>query len=374
MNERMDVFLILNLRFLFKIEQFFEFLLIEFCLIHFTHFSCFSLLQIYRGSETKFTIENLEPAGLYQFRVCPIRVTNSGEDLLGPFTSPFRYLVPLIPPFDEIDDNLLTNAAASMIASLNAAGAEAASSCHGHGHAHHHAHHHHNAIQHSHHNSRHSGHHGCNSGGDNSTSTNVHHRSVSASAASSSSSSSNKIVHANGNHNGSAASNNTLLIGSNAMGFIPIGSVASELAASFAGCDDPNHNHHHHHHAFHDNAAAGHNGNASTAAAAAAVSTSSNAVAAQSTASLLAASANQLFANNPILLQAATAAISHHQHILDNQRHQQHGSVLRRFATRLGSVYTNRKRFSDQEKAVIFMISFLFFTFLFASLVKTFMR
>ncbi|XP_075153137.1 miles to go [Haematobia irritans] len=307
--------------------------------------------MIYRGSETKFTIENLEPAGIYQFRVCPIRVTNTGEDLLGAFTSPFRFLVPLIPPLDDIDDNLLTNAAASMIASLNAAGAEG-SSCHGHAHHHTHHHHHHNP---SHHNSRHSGHQHNNSSGDNIlSSTSLHQRSVSASAACPSPSSN--------------------------MGFLPSlsGVDTNESSNNFAGCDDPNHHHHHHHHdqqhggAFHNNnnaASSHHQHNATTPAGGAVGSNVS-----QTTASLLAASANQLFANNPILLQAATAAISHHQHILDNQRQQQHGSVLRRFVTRLSSVYTNRKRFSDQEKAAIFMLSFLFFTFLFATLVKMFMR
>ncbi|XP_061390249.1 fibronectin type-III domain-containing protein 3A-like [Musca vetustissima] len=326
--------------------------------------------MIYRGSETKFTIENLEPAGLYQFRVCPIRVTSTGEDLFGAFTSPFRYVVPLIPPLEEIDDNLLTNAAATMIASLNAAGANTeggAATCHGHSHNHHSHLHHHHATVHAHHNSRHS---------DNSlatTSSGLHHRSISANSNSS-------------KHNNAAAAasgNNTLLIGTNAMGFIPIGSVANELAANFSGCDDPNHNHHHHHHhhhAFHDNNGVA-SGNSSSGSShhqhnsPVSSAQSSNA----NTATLLAASAaNQLFANNPILLQAATAAISHHQHILDNQqRHNQHhggGSVLRRFVHRLSSVYTNRKRFTDQEKAVIFMLSFLFFTFVFATFVKMFMR
>ncbi|GBP97601.1 hypothetical protein EVAR_71202_1 [Eumeta japonica] len=58
--------------------------------------------MIYRGSETKFTIENLEPGGLYQFRVCPIRITSTGEDLQGAYTSPFRHQVPLIPSLDDI--------------------------------------------------------------------------------------------------------------------------------------------------------------------------------------------------------------------------------------------------------------------------------
>uniref|UniRef100_A0A1I8Q4Z2 Fibronectin type-III domain-containing protein n=1 Tax=Stomoxys calcitrans TaxID=35570 RepID=A0A1I8Q4Z2_STOCA len=294
--------------------------------------------MIYRGSETKFTIENLEPAGLYQFRVCPIRVTQAGEDLLGAFTTPFRFLVPLIPSLEDIDDSVLTNAAASMIASLSAAGAEGAS-CQGHAHHHSHHHHHHNPV-HSHHNSRHSGHQHniASSGGENNLASNstLHQRSVSASAACTSSSNSNASLLA-----------------------------TNELASNFASCDDPNHNHHHHHrHAFqpHDSnnaESSHHHHNATTTGLA-------------STGSRM----TQLLANNPILLQAATAAISHHQHILDNQRHQQqqHGNVLRRFVTRLSSVYTNRKRFSDQEKAVIFMLSFLFFTFLFATLVKMFMR
>ncbi|GBP97602.1 hypothetical protein EVAR_71203_1 [Eumeta japonica] len=78
------------------------------------------------------------------------------------------------------------------------------------------------------------------------------------------------------------------------MGFIPIGGMASELAASFAGCDDPNHHHHHHHHGFPDIAN-------QLNATASAIGGSNNSNNPQSAASLLAASANQLFANNPIL-------------------------------------------------------------------------
>ncbi|KAI8129980.1 Fibronectin type-III domain-containing protein 3a [Lucilia cuprina] len=338
--------------------------------------------KIYRGSETKFTIENLEPGGLYQFRVCPIRVTNNGEDLLGAYTPPFRHQVPLIPSLDDIDGNLLGNAAAQMFAGLNAASGSAnhaAGSCHGHSHHHtHHSHmgghsHHHNPL-HSHHNSRHSGHHNNNGGGsnDSNSTTNLHHRSVSASAGSSSSSSNSSSSKNQNSNANNTPSNNTLLIGSNAIGFIPIGSMASELAASFAGCDDPNHHHHHHHHGFPDVA----NQLNATASSTSGSSNSSNNP--QSAASLLAASANQLFANNPILLQAATAAISHHQHVLGHHHgggaHNQNAGALRRFVTKLSSVYSNRKRFSDQEKAVIFMVSFLFFTFLFATLVKMFMR
>uniref|UniRef100_A0A1A9WLZ3 Fibronectin type-III domain-containing protein n=1 Tax=Glossina brevipalpis TaxID=37001 RepID=A0A1A9WLZ3_9MUSC len=245
--------------------------------------------KIYRGVETKFTIENLEPGGIYQFRVCPIRVTNNGEDLAGAFTTPFRYQVPQLPSLDEIDGNILNNAAAAagMFASMNANHANGP--CHGH--AHHHVHHSHHANHHSHHHNPHTHH---NSRPQNSTSgSTLHHRSVSASATSGTSSgvgssnntSNNNNSNANNSSSNTANNSNTLLIG--------------------------------------------------TAAA----------------------------ANNHL------NAVGHHHH-----HHAQNAGALRRFVTKLSSVYSNRKRFTDQEKAVIFMVSFLFFTFLFATLVKMFMR
>ncbi|XP_036329357.1 uncharacterized protein LOC118741473 [Rhagoletis pomonella] len=295
--------------------------------------------RIYRGLETKFTIENLEPGTMYQFRVCPIRVTTTGEELFGQYTSAFRYQVPHIASLDDIDGNILGNIS-SVFGSANNSG-HAPMGCHGHSHLAHHVHtlhthhsHNHPPHSHSHHSSRQS-------------SSSLHHRSVSASAASP-----NGCSSSSGNNNSNGSSNNggsTIVIGPNAIGLIPLGtSMANELGAvGFASCDDPMHHHHHHHHQFHGgNIAAGLEAE----------------VADSTTASFLASTANNLLANNVLLAHGSSST-----------NHGQHGAV-RRCISKITTIYTNRKRFTDQEKAVLFMVCFLFFTFLFATLVKALMR
>ncbi|XP_054742338.1 fibronectin type-III domain-containing protein 3A isoform X2 [Anastrepha obliqua] len=289
--------------------------------------------RIYRGAETKFTIENLEPGTMYQFRVCPIRVTSSGEDLVGQNTSAFRYQVPHLASLDDIDSSLLGNMSSVF---GGAAGANnngnASMGCHGHSH-HVHGLHTHHSHSHTHHNSRQSA-------------SGLHHRSVSASAASPNGCSGNGGINGNGSSN---IGGNTILIGPNAIGLIPLGTaMANELAAvGFASCDDPLHHHHHHHHQFHGgNVTAG----------------PEPEVAASTAASFLAATANSLLPNNALLAHASISA-----------NHVQNGAV-RRCMSKIATLYTNRKRFTDQEKAILFMICFLFFTFLFATLVKTLMR
>lgn len=42
-------------------------------------------MQVYKGSDTKFTISDLEPGAEYSCRVCPIRIASSGE-LLGAYS------------------------------------------------------------------------------------------------------------------------------------------------------------------------------------------------------------------------------------------------------------------------------------------------
>ncbi|XP_053958160.1 uncharacterized protein LOC128863184 isoform X1 [Anastrepha ludens] len=292
--------------------------------------------RIYRGAETKFTIENLEPGTMYQFRVCPIRVTSSGEDLVGQYTSAFRYQVPHLASLDDIDSSLLGNMSSVF---GGAAGANnngnASMGCHGHSHLAHHVHglHTHHSHSHTHHNSRQSA-------------SGLHHRSVSASAASPNGCSGNGGINGNGSSN---IGGNTILIGPNAIGLIPLGTaMANELAAvGFASCDDPLHHHHHHHHQFHG-------GNVTAGA--------EPEVAASTAASFLAATANSLLPNNALLAHASISA-----------NHVQNGAV-RRCMSKIATLYTNRKRFTDQEKAILFMICFLFFTFLFATLVKTLMR
>ncbi|XP_049317696.1 uncharacterized protein LOC105229353 [Bactrocera dorsalis] len=293
--------------------------------------------RIYRGPETKFTIENLEPGTMYQFRVYPIRVTKSGEDLVGQYTSAFRYQVPHLAALDDIDGNLLGNMGS--VFGTSAKGINNSNNgsmnCHGHSHLAHHVHslHTHHSHSHTHHNSRQS-------------TSSLHHRSVSASAASPNG------FNGHNNTNISDSSNNsgsTILIGPNAIGLIPLStSMANELTAvEFAGCDDPLHHHHHHHHQFlGGNVSAGSDSVGST----------------PTTTSFLAAASNNLLTNNALLV-----------HGIGSSNHTQHG-ILRRYITKLTTIYTNRKRFTDQEKAVLFMVCFLFFTFIFATLVKALMR
>ncbi|XP_050319103.1 fibronectin type-III domain-containing protein 3A isoform X2 [Bactrocera neohumeralis] len=292
--------------------------------------------RIYRGPETKFTIENLEPGTMYQFRVYPIRVTKSGEDLVGQYTSAFRYQVPHLAALDDIDGNLLGNMGS--VFGTSAKGINNSNNvsmnCHGHSHLAHHVHslHTHHSHSHTHHNSRQS-------------TSSLHHRSVSASAASPNG------FNGHNNTNISDSSNNsgsTILIGPNAIGLIPLStSMANELTTvEFAGCDDPLHHHHHHHQFLGGNVGAGSDSVGST----------------PTTTSFLAAASNNLLTNNALLV-----------HGIGSSNHTQHG-VLRRYITKLTTIYTNRKRFTDQEKAVLFMVCFLFFTFIFATLVKALMR
>ncbi|XP_059616708.1 fibronectin type-III domain-containing protein 3A [Phlebotomus argentipes] len=51
--------------------------------------------QIYRGPETRFTVENLECGVEYCLRVCPVRLMATGECLPGSFSPVLRHLVPL---------------------------------------------------------------------------------------------------------------------------------------------------------------------------------------------------------------------------------------------------------------------------------------
>ncbi|XP_018325859.1 fibronectin type-III domain-containing protein 3A isoform X2 [Agrilus planipennis] len=53
--------------------------------------------QVYKGSETKCTIDNLEAGAEYCARVCSIRLTSSGE-LQGPYSSPITFSTPAAEP------------------------------------------------------------------------------------------------------------------------------------------------------------------------------------------------------------------------------------------------------------------------------------
>ncbi|XP_030557410.1 fibronectin type-III domain-containing protein 3A isoform X1 [Drosophila novamexicana] len=262
--------------------------------------------QLYRGPETKFTIDNLTAGTCYQFRVCPVRVTSGGELLHGQSSMALRYQVP-----SELD--------ASSASCHHLHGSTAAPN---------------QATQRS---SRKLLETNGPSGG-------LHQRSVSASAIS-------------GNSG----------VGADAQA---IGRLQHELsAAGFNACADPLHHHHHHHHHHHQQ---------------------HQACPGEATASSLAspsASGLQLRGNSSAVHHM------HHQHHLHHSHHMHHthfthasaavmgapsnssncsvphGGVLRRFASWLTALYYNRKRLTDQQKAVFFVVSFVFVTFLVAMLV-----
>ncbi|XP_017858644.1 PREDICTED: fibronectin type-III domain-containing protein 3A isoform X4 [Drosophila arizonae] len=269
--------------------------------------------QLYRGPETKFTIDNLVPGTCYQFRVCPVRVTSSGELFPGQTSAALRYQVP-----KELDASTAP--------------------CH---------HLHGSAMVPSQTTQR--------ASRKQSDTNSVHMRSVSASAIS-------------GNSG----------VGADVQA---IGRLQHELAAAnFNACGDPLHHHHHHHHHHHQphqacpGEPAGSSGLAGTSA-----------------------STLQLRGNS------SGAHHLHHQHHLHHSHHMHHahlphataavmgsatssngnssgsgsssnfilphGGMIRRFVSRLMALYYNRKRLTDQQKAVFFVVSFVFVTFLVAMLV-----
>lgn len=66
--------------------------------------SCF-VKQVYRGSDTRYTLEYLESGADYTFRVCPIRITDNG-DLFGAYSPILRHHV-----IRSIDTNVMGNSA-----------------------------------------------------------------------------------------------------------------------------------------------------------------------------------------------------------------------------------------------------------------------
>ena len=46
----------------------------------------FFYLQVYRGNETTFTLENLQPKSEYQVRVCAIRLSSDESELYGAYS------------------------------------------------------------------------------------------------------------------------------------------------------------------------------------------------------------------------------------------------------------------------------------------------
>lgn len=51
--------------------------------------------QVYRGADTKATLEDLEPGAEYEIRVMPIRCTSDG-DLCGAFSSASSFSIPAV--------------------------------------------------------------------------------------------------------------------------------------------------------------------------------------------------------------------------------------------------------------------------------------
>ncbi|XP_032597801.1 fibronectin type-III domain-containing protein 3A isoform X2 [Drosophila grimshawi] len=277
--------------------------------------------QLYRGTETKFTIDNLAAGTCYQFRVCPVRVTAAGDLFHGQSSVALRYQVPSnldVSSAVAVRQHLLHGASAAPTHATQRSSRKLSSS-------------------------------------NGSSASGLHLRSVSASAISGSSG-----------------------VGADAQA---ISRLQHELSASsFKSCADPRHHHHHHHH-HHQ-----HPGCAAEAAASA------------SSLATLPASSTLLLRGNHMHHQHLHH--SHHMHhahyrhpsaaagagILPGTSNSSnsimssgsngncssnmpHGNIVRRIVAKLTALYCNRKRLTDQQKAVFFVVSFVFVTFLVAMLV-----
>ena len=49
---------------------------------------------MYKGSDSKCVVDNLEPGAEYRARVCPIRLTESHAELAGAFSNPTTFTIP----------------------------------------------------------------------------------------------------------------------------------------------------------------------------------------------------------------------------------------------------------------------------------------
>lgn len=282
--------------------------------------------QLYRGLDTKFTIDNLVPGNNYQFRVYPVRVTSSGELIYGQASTALRYQVPKKPTGQATGNGTIAPVAA--VAPAAAAPSQQRFS---------------RSKQ--------------TAGAVNPP------RSISASAISGNGSGVGVDLHA-------------------------IGRLQHEIsAAGFNACADPLHHHHHHHHHHQQ----------PSCLAGAELSTNSS----SSSASTL-------------LLRGKSSDVQqhhmHHQHHLHHSHHVHHahyshllmgrggaaaaaattggataagggkvasssciqhgGGLVKRAFSRLTTLYSNRKRLTDQQKAVCIVVSFVFVTFLVAMLVN----
>lgn len=75
---------------------------------------CIISLQLYRGPDTKHTVDSLEAGTDYTFRVCPVRLAESG-DLFGANSPTLRYRLPL-----HIDAGSLNSSTQSRSNSIDA--------------------------------------------------------------------------------------------------------------------------------------------------------------------------------------------------------------------------------------------------------------
>lgn len=60
---------------------------------------------MYRGPETRYNFENVEPSVEYTFRVCPVRIMDSG-DLLGTYSTAVRHVHVMRTPETNVTNSL----------------------------------------------------------------------------------------------------------------------------------------------------------------------------------------------------------------------------------------------------------------------------
>lgn len=69
------------------------------------------MLKIYRGPDTRHTVDNLEFSVEYTFRVCPVRITETDE-LFGSYSPILRHQI--VKPIDTNTSNALHNQSANI--------------------------------------------------------------------------------------------------------------------------------------------------------------------------------------------------------------------------------------------------------------------
>ncbi|XP_065725061.2 fibronectin type-III domain-containing protein 3A isoform X3 [Drosophila suzukii] len=258
--------------------------------------------QLYRGPETKFTIDNLAAGTCYQFRVCPVRIAAGGELLYGQPSSPLRYQVP-----SELDPSSAT--------------------------CHHHL-----------------------------------HGSTAPPAVTTSQRSSRKLSAGNGSTNGlhMRSVSASAISGASGVGADPvaIGRLQQELSG-FNACADPLHHHHHHHHHHHQPCGGG-GGVVIGGGGGAGGATDSH----HQHQHHMHHSHHMHHAHHPHTGMGVSSSSSSSSTAAAISSSLAQAGGLRRIVGKLTSLYSNRRRLSDQQKAVCIVVSFLVGTFLVAMLVN----